>query len=128
LRSRAVKRGNERRVFLGTLACLAVLFAVGCSGSGAAQREEAGVETKKSSTQPNIIFILTDDLDYDSAQQLPTVRSQLIEKGTSFDNAFISDSLCCPSRAPSLVSDLKTRLDALRSCTSEGCREAEDDP
>jgi N-acetylglucosamine-6-sulfatase len=32
------------------------------------------------------------------------------------------------SAGPSLASDLKTRLDALRSCTSEGCREAEDDP
>jgi len=101
LRSRAVKRRNERRVFLGILACLAVLFAVGCSRSGAAQREEAGVENKKSSAQPNIVFILTDDLDYDSAQQLPTVRSQLIKKGTSFDNAFISDPLCCLPEPPS---------------------------
>jgi N-acetylglucosamine-6-sulfatase len=103
LRSRALKRRNERRVFLGILGCLAVLFAVGCSGSGAAQREEARVQTKKSSTQPSIVFILTDDLDYASAQQLPTVRSQLIEKGTSFNNAFISDSLCCPSRATILT-------------------------
>jgi N-acetylglucosamine-6-sulfatase len=34
---------------------------------------------------------------------LPTLRSQLIEKGTSFENAFISDSLCCPSRATILT-------------------------
>lgn len=91
-----------RRAFLGILACLAVFFAVGCSGNETAQEEETGAETK-SSTQPNIVFILTDDLDYDSAQQLPNVRSQLIEKGASFDNAFISDSLCCPSRASILT-------------------------
>ncbi|MCA1740295.1 MAG: sulfatase-like hydrolase/transferase, partial [Actinobacteria bacterium] len=93
---------RTRRTFLGILVCLVALLVVGCSGGGPAQEEETGAETK-SSTQPNIVFILTDDLDYDSAQQLPNVRSQLIEKGTSFDNAFISESLCCPSRASILT-------------------------
>ena len=93
---------RTRRTFLGILVCLVALLVVGCSGGGLAQEEEKGAETK-SSTQPNIVFILTDDLDYDSAQQLPNVRSQLIEKGTSFDNAFISESLCCPSRASILT-------------------------
>jgi N-acetylglucosamine-6-sulfatase len=30
------------------------------------------------------------------------------------------------SADPSLLEDLKARLDALRSCSEEGCREAED--
>jgi len=29
---------------------------------------------------------------------------------------------------PALVEDLKARLDALKSCSEEGCREAEDAP
>jgi N-acetylglucosamine-6-sulfatase len=90
------------RAFLGIL-CLAVFFAVGCSGNKSTQEEEAGAQPKSSFRQPNIVFILTDDLDYDSVQWLPAVRSQLIAKGTSFDNAFISDSLCCPSRATILT-------------------------
>jgi N-acetylglucosamine-6-sulfatase len=91
-----------RRAFLGIL-CLAVFLAVGCSGNKSTQEEEAGAQPTSSFRQPNIVFILTDDLDYDSIKWLPAVRSQLIAKGTSFDNAFISDSLCCPSRATILT-------------------------
>ncbi len=32
------------------------------------------------------------------------------------------------SADPALVEDLKARLDALKSCSEEGCREAEDPP
>jgi N-acetylglucosamine-6-sulfatase len=46
-----------------------------------------------------MIFVLTDDLDYTSAQQMPNLRSLMIEEGASFENAFTSQSLCCPSRA-----------------------------
>ena len=53
---------------------------------------------------PNVILILTDDLavnDLNSRalRHLPNVKSLLIDKGTSFDNAFVTNSLCCPSRA-----------------------------
>jgi arylsulfatase A-like enzyme len=87
------------RKLLGILACLVTLLAVGCSGAGSAQQEEA----ESSATQPNIIFVLTDDLDFDSAQRMPTLRSSLIEEGASFDNAFISYPLCCPSRSTILT-------------------------
>lgn len=49
--------------------------------------------------QPNIVFILTDDLDTGSVSVMPELRSQLIEQGTTFNNAFATDPLCCPSRA-----------------------------
>ena len=62
------------------LPCLAALLAVGCSGAG-------------SSIQPNVIFVLTEDLDYESAKQMPNLRSLLLEQGTSFEDAFISQSL-----------------------------------
>ncbi len=90
------------RVLLGVLACLAVFFAVGCSGNATAGEEITEAEAD-SSTQPNIVFILADDLDYDSAQRFPALRSQLIEQGASFENAFISYPLCCPSRASILT-------------------------
>lgn len=87
-----------KRVLLGVLvACLAAFFAAGCSGSGTAQEDEA------SSDQPNILFVITDDLDYASAQKMPNLRSLLVEQGTSFENAFVSQSLCCPSRATILT-------------------------
>ena len=51
--------------------------------------------------QPNIIFILTDDLDAHpgSISHMPNLRRYLVNHGTTFENAFVTTSLCCPSRA-----------------------------
>src|ERR671916_2786515 len=91
---------RAKRVSLGVLVGLVVTFLAGCSGSvEAAQQEAAGAPA----AQPNIIFILTDDLDYASAFKMPEIRSLLVEEGTSFESAFTSQSLCCPSRATILT-------------------------
>jgi N-acetylglucosamine-6-sulfatase len=89
-----------RRVLLCVL-CLAAFLLVGCSGSEPAQegQEEAEATTKK----PNIVFVLTDDLDYASAQKMPNLRSLLIDQGVSFENAFVSHPVCCPSRTTILT-------------------------
>jgi N-acetylglucosamine-6-sulfatase len=85
---------SKKQVILGTLVCLAglLLFIVSCSG------------TETSTYQPNMVFVLTDDLDFASAQKMPRIRSQLIEEGTSFENAFVSFPTCCPSQATILTS------------------------
>jgi N-acetylglucosamine-6-sulfatase len=90
---------RSRSVLLGVLACLAAFLAFGCSGSGSAQREEAEASTSR----PNIILVLVDDLDYASAFRMPAISSSLLEEGTSFENAFASYPLCCPSRATILT-------------------------
>ena len=48
--------------------------------------------------RPNVILILTDDLDVYSISHMPNLQSLLIEQGTTFENAFVTNSLCCPSR------------------------------
>ena len=58
-----------------------------------------GTASTGSMEQPNIILVLTDDLTVDDLSHMPNLRSQLIERGTTFENAFVTDSLCCPSRA-----------------------------
>jgi N-acetylglucosamine-6-sulfatase len=90
---------RSRRVILGVLACLATFLAFGCSGSGPAQKEEAEAPT----IRPNIILVLVDDLDYASALRMPAISSSLLEEGASFENAFASYPLCCPSRATILT-------------------------
>ena len=88
----------RRALLFGVLACLAALLA-GCSSSASTQEQAAEVPAD----QPNIVFVLTDDLDYASAQQMPQIGSLLAEEGISFENAFTSQSLCCPSRATILT-------------------------
>jgi N-acetylglucosamine-6-sulfatase len=62
----------------------------------AGQVEPGLAETRE---RPNIVIILTDDLDSGSISVMPKLHSLLIEQGTTFNNAFVTDPLCCPSRA-----------------------------
>lgn len=90
---------RTRRILLSTLILLTILLTAGCSGDEPASQQDAEAST----AQPNIILVLVDDLDYASAFKLPAISSSLLEKGASFDNAFVSYPLCCPSRAAILT-------------------------
>jgi len=48
------------------------------------------------------VLILADDLDMSLVAQMRHVR-KLAASGISFDNSFVVDSLCCPSRAATLT-------------------------
>jgi N-acetylglucosamine-6-sulfatase len=47
---------------------------------------------------PNIVFILTDDLSMNLLQFMPHVL-KMQQDGVTFNNYFVTDSLCCPSRS-----------------------------
>jgi len=51
--------------------------------------------------RPNILFILTDDLDADlgTISYMPHLQELLVSQGLTVDDFYISHSLCCPSRA-----------------------------
>lgn len=49
--------------------------------------------------RPNIIFILTDDLDVASIAFMPKLQELLVKQGATFNNFFVNVSVCCPSRA-----------------------------
>ncbi len=51
------------------------------------------------SSQPNIVFILADDMRYDDLKYMPKTLSLLGDEGMQFEKAFVSIPLCCPSRA-----------------------------
>ncbi len=55
--------------------------------------------------RPNIIFIITDDLDAASASKVPSLKAYMAEEGLTFDNAFVTYPLCCPSRATILTGE-----------------------
>ena len=55
--------------------------------------------------QPDVVVVMADDLDeatFDTALALgllPSIQSAMVDGGMRFDDAFVTDSLCCPSRA-----------------------------
>jgi arylsulfatase A-like enzyme len=50
-------------------------------------------------TKPNILFVLTDDMRASDLRYMPQTRNLLAGGGVKFTNAFVTNSLCCPSRA-----------------------------
>jgi N-acetylglucosamine-6-sulfatase len=94
-------------------AALATLFAaslpvVGCGGSSTAP-PPAATPTAVAATptpapaRPNIVVVVTDDLDSGSVARMPHVGSLLVQRGLTFTNAFATTPLCAPARASILT-------------------------
>jgi N-acetylglucosamine-6-sulfatase len=71
-------------------ALLAVAIVLGGCGTSA----EPGQQTK-----PNVLVLLTDDQTIESMRVMAGVRAELGASGTTFVQSFVSNPLCCPSRA-----------------------------
>jgi len=67
--------------------------------SGTAPSEAAGAALR-----PNVVFVLTDDLSMNLVRFMPHVLA-MERDGLTFKDYFVSDSLCCPSRASIFTGD-----------------------
>jgi N-acetylglucosamine-6-sulfatase len=81
--------GRAGRVLL---TCLVVAELTVCGSRAAAAAE-----------RPNIVFILVDDMRFDSLRYMPNVQRLLVGHGVSFQNMFVVNSWCCPSRTTFLT-------------------------
>jgi N-acetylglucosamine-6-sulfatase len=72
----------------GALLAVAVVLA-GCGAS-----PEPGQQSR-----PNVLVLLTDDQTVESMRVMAGVRSELGGGGTTFERSFVSNPVCCPSRA-----------------------------
>ena len=55
--------------------------------------------------RPDIVLIVTDDQRWDTLWAMPIVSERLAGRGVTFPNAFVTNPLCCPSRASILTGD-----------------------
>lgn len=69
--------------------------------------------------QPNVVFVLTDDLSWDLLPYMPNVQ-RLRQRGTTFTNYFVTDSLCCPSRASILTGQYPHDTGIFRNTGADG--------
>ena len=88
-------------VLLGVLLCASVSCLPTAEGRPQPEPKEGEPE------RPNVVMIVTDDLAYDDLspamlEQLPNIKEEMVEGGTTFENSFATNSLCCPSRATTL--------------------------
>ena len=78
--------------------CAAIALIAACVLAGCGPP----TEVVRTSERPNLILILADDLDArlleEHSADYPNLR-RLVAEGTTFENAFVTDPLCCPSRA-----------------------------
>jgi arylsulfatase A-like enzyme len=53
--------------------------------------------------KPNIVFVMTDDMPERLWSTMPALRERVGARGARFRNAYVTQSLCCPSRATVLT-------------------------
>src|SRR5215211_7667077 len=87
-------------VVLASAVFAVVMLLVGSHAGSTTDGNEAQAQTATtSSTQPNIVFILVDDMRKDDLAYMPKTKALLQRAGMTFHNAFVSNPICCPSRA-----------------------------
>jgi arylsulfatase A-like enzyme len=59
----------------------------------------AGQTDGRKNGRPNILVIMTDDQTVESMRVMAGAQAELAGAGTTFARAFVSNPLCCPSRA-----------------------------
>jgi N-acetylglucosamine-6-sulfatase len=78
-------------------------LAAGLTGVAALGGSAEGKSKASSAVRPNVVVLMTDDQTVESMRVMPNVKTLIADQGVTFDNSFVSYSLCCPSRATFLT-------------------------
>ncbi|MDX1433466.1 MAG: sulfatase [Gammaproteobacteria bacterium] len=92
------------------------IAAVTAAGPGAVHGQSVWVDDAQpgsvaplAGSRPNVIVIMTDDMDTGlfetalGAGLLPAIESRIVAGAVRFDDSFVSNPICCPSRATLLT-------------------------
>jgi N-acetylglucosamine-6-sulfatase len=90
------------RVAVSVLATAGVLGLAPARATAAAVKTPSAPAPHRRVGRPNVLFVLADDLDAAEMRYLPHVEALIGEHGATFDRYYVSNSLCCPSRATTL--------------------------
>ena len=89
----------RRHAYWTGVIAIGLALVAACAGADFA----TSAASARSSELPNIIVVLTDDQRWDTLSAMPTVERALVAHGVTFKNSFVTNSLCCPSRASLLT-------------------------
>jgi N-acetylglucosamine-6-sulfatase len=76
---------------------VSVIVFTGIAVAGGVGSRSASLVHAETTERPNIVLILTDDQRFDTLTTMPHVQ-RLMAHGITFNKAFVTNSLCCPSR------------------------------
>lgn len=94
----------RRRGFLVASVILTAVVAVNLPGTAGQRPASVGLPVAHAAgDRPNIVLVVTDDQRPESLAGMPHVQRLLVAKGTTFSNAMVPTSLCCPSRTSILT-------------------------
>jgi arylsulfatase A-like enzyme len=85
------------------IACAAALAAAACQSAAPAPPRAQPAAPTPLGGRPNIVLILTDDLDVGPITYMPVLQAQLVRRGLTFGNSFVVEPVCAPSRASLLT-------------------------
>jgi arylsulfatase A-like enzyme len=108
---------SRRGALAAALVALAALSGLGSLASAAPpspQVQAAGPDA------PSVLLIVTDDQRADAIDGMRAVRRELIAHGVTFRNAFVSNPLCCPSRASIFTGQLSHTTGVYREAPPYG--------
>jgi N-acetylglucosamine-6-sulfatase len=91
------------------------------TSSSADQSLAKGIPAAHSNTsrRPNIVFVLTDDLSLNLLKFMPHVL-KMEHDGVTFSNYYVTDSLCCPSRASIFTGEFPHNTHVFRNIEPDG--------
>jgi arylsulfatase A-like enzyme len=81
---------------------VAAIVLAACGGGGSPSAPPTA-PTATPLVRPDLVVVLTDDLDVPSYQEMPRLRDVLAAQGLSFTHACAAQPLCAPSRASILT-------------------------
>ena len=91
---------TNRRVIVGGLS---IGLVIGLTGPLGSVLSVGPHHSAAAAVRPNVLLILTDDQRAGTQVAMPTVMDELVGAGTSYPNAFVPTSWCCPSRVSLLT-------------------------
>jgi N-acetylglucosamine-6-sulfatase len=79
-----------------------------------------GAAGAQAASRPNILFVMTDDQPMNTLLAMPQVTGRVRDMGVTLPNAYVSESLCSPSRASILRGQYPHNTGVLRNGPPRG--------
>jgi N-acetylglucosamine-6-sulfatase len=97
--ARNFKRTNLLKTSLVTAAAMLTAIVLAIISLIVSDPTKSSLAQTSTDTRPNIVFVMTDDMPPNLLTRMPHVRDRIKAQGLTLSNAYVSQSLCCPSRA-----------------------------